>query len=255
MKVPALLLIAFLLSAQVFVAGIPLLQPTMQRTSQCCQSMQSCNMNGAMTQSGTGHCACNTMPASAMASSPCSCSHNRMMAPAQTVSERVRQYILRGYRRITRKNVLDHESRKILYSLIVANPGMELKSLADLSGLNEHTIKYHLDQIVAAGHVSVCHTGNNKHYFENHGTYSSEEQQLLSRYHQGSPGRILITVRDNPGVSRGDIARLLGVSGPVISRSMQPLIDEGFIRQVPDGKFRRYYPGWDPGLLSHSRSA
>jgi predicted transcriptional regulator len=30
--------------------------------------------------------------------------------------------------------------------MIVTHPGLELRSLAELCGLNEHTLKYHLDQ-------------------------------------------------------------------------------------------------------------
>lgn len=247
MNVPALLFVIFLVSAQIGVAGAAIFQPMMPRTP-CCPMTCSMDTPG---QSGSG-CSCNNMPTSAMPQSTCSCSHQRMMAPAPSISERVRQYIIRGYRRISRKNVLDHESRKILYSLIINNPGLELKSLADLSGLNEHTLKYHVDQIVDAGLVSVCQAGNNNHYFENHGTYSIEEQQLMSRFHHRGPGKILSAVQDNPGVSRGELASILGISGPVVSRSMQQLIKEGLIRQETDGKYRRYYPGWDPDTLSRN---
>jgi DNA-binding MarR family transcriptional regulator len=74
--------------------------------------------------------------------------------------------------------------------------------------------------------------------------------KLMSRFHHRGPGRILSAVQDNPGVSRGELASILGISGPVVSRSMQQLIKEGLIRQETDGKFRRYYPGWDPDTLS-----
>ena len=203
---------------------------------------------------GTGHCACNS-PQSAMVPCSCGCSGSRMMAPAQSVSDRVRQLIIRGYRRISRKNILEHESRLILYKMICLNPGLDLKSLAQLCGLNEHTLKYHLDQIVTSGYVSVHCSGGGKHYFENHGAYSGLQQTLLSRLNEGGSGKILTIVRDNPGISRGEIALELGVSGPVISRSMQTLIEEGLINQVTDGKYRRYYPGWDPSIMAAPMSA
>ncbi|MDD1724798.1 MAG: winged helix-turn-helix transcriptional regulator [Methanospirillum sp.] len=240
MKVPALLLILLLLSISMSGAGVPFSgfsSPNPEKT--CCNSMKPCSM-GEKASQPVGHCTCNcNKPANAMA--PCSCSHPRMMGPVQSFSERVRQYIIRGYRRITRKNVLEHESRQRLYAMICDHPGLDLKALAELSGLNEHTLKYHLDMMVISGHVSAHRSGGGKHYFENHGTYSATEHALLSRLQEEGSGRILTLVQSNPGLSRGEIAGKLGVSGPVISRSMQTLIDEGLIKQVSDGKYRRYY--------------
>ena len=243
MKVPALLLVAFFLSSQIWIAGGLQSTISIQRTNNCCMN-SPCSEATGQTTSGTGHCSCNSMPAP-MAQSTCSCMHHRMMTSAPGVLERVRTFVVRGYRRISRKNVFDHPSRKLLYDLILDNPAIEIKDLAELSGLNEHTIKYHLDKIQDAGQISVCLAGNSRHYFENHGTYSSWEQQLFSRSHQNGTGRIIRVVWENPGITRGDVAKELGVSGPVISRSILPLIQEGLIRQEADGKFRRYYPGWD----------
>jgi len=245
MKVPALLFIVFLLLTQVFVAGTPFIgsSDNVQKRT-CCTPLNPCPMKGESEKSGTGHCNCN-FPKNNMVPCSCGCSNFRMTAPVQSLSDRLRQYIIRGYRRISRKNVLDHESRRLLFTVICQNPGQDLRSLAKICDLNEHTLKYHLDRIIGSGYVSVHISGGIRHYFENHGTYSVSQQVLLSRLNEGGAGRILALVRDNPGLSRGEIAIQLGVSGPVISRSMQTLVEEGLIRQVTDGKFRRYYPGWD----------
>lgn len=253
MKVPALILILFLLSAQVFVAGIPMKTAVSGNQRSCCTQMNPYAMQDPGC-AGSGHCSCS--PASGpMLPCSCGCSHSRMIAPVSSISDRLRNYFIRGYRRISKKNVLEHESRRILYHTICENPGLDIRSLANISGLNEHTLKYHLDQIITSGHVSVHCSGGGKHYFENHGTYSEPQQILLSRLHESGFGRILTTVLDNPGLSRGEIAQILGVSGPVISRSMQTLIEEGLILQVSDGKFRRYYPGWNPLAVNSSQSA
>lgn len=241
MKVPALILILFLLSISLAGVGSPISgfqSPNSEKT--CCTSMKPCSM-GEKAGHPAGNCACNCNKPASGAMAPCSCSHSRMMAPVQSVSDRVRQFIIRGYRRISRKNVLEHESRQRLYEMIGDHPGLDLKALADLSGLNEHTLKYHLDMIVLSGHVSVHRAGGGNHYFENHGTYSATQQAFLSHLHEGGSGRILSLVQSNPGLSRGEIAEKLGVSGPVITRSMQILIGEGLIKQVNDGRYRRYY--------------
>lgn len=245
MRFPALFLVLMFLAAQGIGPGIPL-QPGMglaNKTTVCCNSMASCSSSHQAMPAGTGHCSC-ASPSPAMP--PCTgpCANTSHLATIQGTSDRVRQFVIRGYRRITRKNLLEHEARRDLYTMICRHPGQDSKSLASLCGLNEHTAKYHLDRIATAGYVTLCTTGGVNHYFENHGTYSSTEQTFISRLHNGTPGRILNEVAQNPGITRGSLAEHLSVSGPVITRSVQALIEEGLINEVRDGKFRRYYPGW-----------
>lgn len=251
MKLLSLFLISILFTSSAFGTGIPLFTGTMIpiRMGTCCHTTATCSMTEAVKNPGTGHCTCN-IPNPARVPHTCSCSQSPVMAPVQGVSDRVRQFIIRGYKRITKKNVLNHPSRQLLYDLIGEHPGIDVCSLASKSGMNEYTIKYHLDRIVMAGYVSVHNSGGCRHYFENHGSYSQSDQILLSRMHEKSVGKILTIVGNNPGLSRGELARLLGVSGPVITRSMQTLAHEGLIRQSRDGKYQRYYPGWNPLLTT-----
>jgi hypothetical protein len=249
MKLPVLVLVILLMSTQVFVTGSMIIPGSVSATrTPCCNHMADCKMNDKTQNSGMSQCNCK-IPSTTMAPCNCGCSGNGMMANTQGISDRVRQFIMRGYRRIFHKNILTHPSRSLLFSLICDNPGIDILSLASLSGINEHTIKYHIDRIVNSGHVSINISCGTKHFFENHGTFTQNDQILLSRLHEDSSCKILKLVKENPGISRGDLADMLGVSGPVITRSMYQLIDEGLIHQIRDGKYKRYYPNFYPGNI------
>ena len=245
MNLPAILLVIMFFAVQGIGTGIPL-QPGPSLTNKaggCCTSMASCSSGQNSMASGIGHCSC-SQPSQPMV--PCTgpCAKNSHLAQIQGTSDRVRECIIRGYRRISRKNILEHEARRDMYSMICRHPGQDSRNLAAMCGLNEHTAKYHLDRITAAGYVTLCTSGGVNHYFENHGTYTEREQTLISRLRNGTPGKILNEVVQSPGISRGELAERLGVSGPVITRSVQALVEEGLIHDVQDGKYRRYYPGW-----------
>lgn len=159
-------------------------------------------------------------------------------------TERMVRERLRGYRRITAKNILDHETRRTVYDLICAYPGVDLAGLATLSGANEKTLKYHLDRISEEHLITTITIGKSMHFFENHARYSDDEQQFLSRFSSGQSGRILQTIRDHPGITRGDLARMLGVASPTVTRTVQHLARDGYIRLEKEGRYTKHYlPG------------
>ncbi|PKL59630.1 MAG: hypothetical protein CVV33_06850, partial [Methanomicrobiales archaeon HGW-Methanomicrobiales-4] len=164
--------------------------------------------------------------------------------------DRIRRYATHGYRRITEKNIFEHETRHEIYERIVALPGVDLRTLITLTGVNENTLRYHLDRIHTEGKIKVTTAGGISHYFENHGKYSYEEQILKARMFRYGSSRILHLVEDNPGLTRGELAEYLGIAGPSVTRSVSHLIEDGLIRRERDGRFSRYYPAWinSPGM-------
>jgi hypothetical protein len=160
---------------------------------------------------------------------------------------------LRGYRRITAKNILDHKTRRSLYDLICSYPGIGLFGLVELTGKNENTIRYHLDRIAEEHVITIITVGKSFHFFENHKKYSNEEQQFLSRFSSGQSGRILQTIRDHPGITRRELATILRVASPTVTRTVQLLAREGYIRLEREGRYTRHFlPGQSIALV-HGR--
>ncbi len=156
---------------------------------------------------------------------------------------------VRGYRRITNHNVLDHETRQKIFEIIQQNPGISLSRLAELSHLNESTLRYHISRIAKEKCITAFDKGRSHHFFENHHRYSYEEQEYLVNYSSGQSGKIMNIIHDKPGITRREIAEKLGLASPTVTRTVQRLADEGLILLVKEGKFTRHFlPIGSPSL-------
>ncbi|PKL60289.1 MAG: hypothetical protein CVV33_03445 [Methanomicrobiales archaeon HGW-Methanomicrobiales-4] len=234
------------------MVGSPLaagLQPD-ERRAACCTSEEQ-STSGRMSCHGPGGmqtCTCQTRPSSSPPNHSCGSACMQPVAlPGQqnSILLRIKYYAVRGYRRISGRNVLDHVMRQKIYDQIITHPGVDLKTLISLSEINAHTLRYHLAKMESGSKIRVTTTGGVCHYFENHGKYSDDEQVLISRLFASGSSRILHLVSIYPGLTRGELAGHLGVAGPTVSRSISHLIDDKLIRPERDGRCTRYYPGWD----------
>jgi Winged helix-turn-helix DNA-binding len=154
----------------------------------------------------------------------------------------VRRVLLRGYRRLSGKNILQHEKRHLIYSDILMNPGIDISSLASLTGINLHTLRYHLAYLIRMQKITCLEQGGGYHFFENHGRYCPADQKHILFQNHPTTNNIITLVNENPGITRGEIAHLLGLAGPSVTRWMHRLIDEGMVKEVREGRFARYYP-------------
>jgi predicted transcriptional regulator len=156
---------------------------------------------------------------------------------------------LRGYRKISSHNVLDHETRRKVYDLIIQNPGITLGRLAEISQCNESTLRYHLDKISQEKYIIRVHNGRSSHFFENHNTFSPEEQQFLSRFSSGLTGNILQLIHESPGITRKEIAEKLGVTSPTITRAVLHLAEEKWVILLKEGRNTRHYLPGERGYI------
>jgi hypothetical protein len=163
----------------------------------------------------------------------------------------VRRIRFRGYRRLSGKNILEHEKRLRIYSIILKNPGIDIPALASLTGINLHTLRYHISYLVRMQKITRIEQGGH-HYFENHSRYAHRDQQQILFHQYPTTNSIISLVEENPGVTRGEIADRLGLAGPSVTRWMHRLIAEGMVTEVHEGRFVRYYstPGPSVSLVS-----
>jgi hypothetical protein len=147
----------------------------------------------------------------------------------------------RGYRRLSGKNILEHEKRQRIYSSILMNPGIDIPGIAASTGINLHTLRYHISYLVHMGKVACIEQGGGHHFFENHGRYAHADQQQILFQNYPTTSRIIALVGEKPGITRGGIADHLGLAGPSVTRWMQRLIAEGMVTEVHEGRCVRYY--------------
>ena len=84
-----------------------------------------------------------------------------------------------GFRRISKKNVLEHGARNVIYQAITATPGIDVKTLTGMTGINENTLRYHLDRLVATGKISCFTRPGVVRYFQNQGAYNQFEHRVF----------------------------------------------------------------------------
>ncbi len=167
------------------------------------------------------------------------------------LQERLLSRSVRGYRRITAKNVLEHKTRQIVYDLIGQNPGIDLNRLSALSVINENTLRYHLDRIADEELITIQTVGKSFHYFQNTNQYSDAEQQFYSRFSSGSRREILQIIGSNPGITRRELADKLRVASPSVTRIVQELEEQGYINLEKQGKYTRHYLPHQSAALIH----
>lgn len=155
--------------------------------------------------------------------------------------DRFVRFFVTGYRRLSDKNLLDNKKRGTVYDLILQIPGIDLKTLVAYSGFNENTLRYHVSLLEKSHKIRVINEGATLHFFENHGKFSDIEQKILSIQFSCKSSRILSVLYHTPGLSRGELAEILGIAGSSVTKSIQKLITEGFVFAQKDGKYTRYY--------------
>lgn len=146
-----------------------------------------------------------------------------------------------GYRRISKRNVLEHDTRQSVFSVISGNPGIDVPMLARTTGINENTLRYHLVKLVESGRITYLVKPGVIRYFLNQGSYSPAKQVLIHYLWSDTPRNILLLLRSNPGSSRQQISDALGITGPSVTRHMEHLINDGIVENRSPGRSNHYY--------------
>jgi len=145
-----------------------------------------------------------------------------------------------GYKRVSRHNVLNQAVRSKIYDHIKENPGAHYSAIADETGINRGTLRYHLEILQICGKVRALHSTGYTRYFENNMKLSEYDQRVLHHLKNDTSKRILEVLVENPDVSRKDLSNVVGVSGPSISWYMKRLCAEGIVSAIKEGRHVRY---------------
>ena len=146
-----------------------------------------------------------------------------------------------GHRRISRKNALEHDTRRAAYLCIRENPGINHASLSRRLGINVGTLRYHLATLCEMGKIRSEHTHGLLRYYANGKRGHEGESYSLS----GTRREILDLITRNPGIARKDVASALGISGASVTWHMSKLIRDGVVWRERDRRMVRYFPRRD----------
>lgn len=192
------------------------------RTSSC-----PCSKGGYPCSSGTG----------------CSGGNCGAALPSEnrSVSTTSGNFIIRGYRRLNAKNLLNHEKRINIFNTLNENPGISIDTLIQFTGINQHTLRYHLWSLISNKIVIKIKVNGTDHYFLKQSDILQTTMLPLAYQKHSSTSRTLCVISDNPGICRSDLASFLGISGPSVTRQLDQLVAVNCVRSEKDGRFTRYY--------------
>ena len=145
-----------------------------------------------------------------------------------------------GFRRITKRTILDDDFRLDLYRQIVANPGAGAMELGELTGVSRGRLRHHLNTLIREGKVAAVDHRNRTGHFARNQRYTDLEQRILISLREEPSRAVLGCLLGSPDAIRNDVAEQLGLSGPTISRHMQAFEVEGIVTVERDGRFVRY---------------
>jgi len=152
----------------------------------------------------------------------------------------IRIYYLLGIRRLTKKHLLDHKSRKAIYGHIQKNPGIQLPRLMEAFHLNRGTARYHLARLEIAGKITYVVVSGKIMYYENNEHFSKLEKTVIGHLKSDSRSKILFNLLESTARSRHEISNALGVAGPTVSWHMYHLIHDEITSRQKEGRFMRY---------------
>jgi predicted transcriptional regulator len=129
----------------------------------------------------------------------------------------------------------------MIYTYVKENPGIQTADLNKLTGFTYRNLIYHLNHLVNTGMITSGECKNTTRYFENSGKYSPEERTMLMYLNHRRDKKIIETVFRNPGISRSEISRHVGISGPTVSWHIHFLLNDNIIEQEKEGTVVRHY--------------
>jgi predicted transcriptional regulator len=123
-----------------------------------------------------------------------------------------------------------NENRSVVLQYVVANPGSTLRDISRGLHMNLGTARYHMF-ILSINHRVVAYQADGKHvrYFNNSGTYSKEEQMIMSILRRDGMRKILGLLLTKPGLSNAQLSGELGIQESAVSRYMKELAERGIV--------------------------
>jgi predicted transcriptional regulator len=153
-----------------------------------------------------------------------------------------------GQRRISRKNALEHDTRRAAYLCIRENPGINHASLSRKLRVNIGTLRYHIEILCETGQILSEHDHGLLRYYIN--SRAAREGKRGVYPLNETRERMLDLLGRNPGMMRKEVASALGITGASVTWHMALLIRDGVVRREQDGRMVRYFPGGD--VVRHS---
>jgi predicted transcriptional regulator len=136
-------------------------------------------------------------------------------------------------------HVLELETRRKIYNLILRNPGLHANKIATDLSMSGQLTDYHLGYLERNNLVvAVKEEGFRRYYI--HGTIGLEERRRISILRHETPLRIVLFLLEHPYSTHGEILQHINVVKSTLSYHLTKLLAQGIITTNPDENEKRY---------------
>jgi len=136
------------------------------------------------------------------------------------------------------ENVLDHETRRMIYNHILAHPGVSYNILKNVFGLTNGTLRYHLDFLERNKKIRLGLEKGKRLYFPHHNGFSvpGHSQDELETYKLTKvQEQLLNTIKYYPGISQKELIKHTGLKRFTVANNLKKLLNLAIIRKTPNG--------------------
>jgi len=124
-------------------------------------------------------------------------------------------------------------------SFIQDNPGCHLRRIKREIDISMGTVQYHLHKLEKMGRVTSTRRGLYKYYFPS-GLFRENEKEILEVLTHETARKILMFIIEQKSPTQTDIVNSVRISARSISWHVGRLIALKMIREIKDGKYKRY---------------
>lgn len=145
---------------------------------------------------------------------------------------------------------LQLDTRKRIFELVQATPGIHFREISRRLGLPMGVVEYHLNFLLKRDMISDRKEGRYRRYYAE-GKIGSREKRVLSFLRKDIPRNILLHIMLHPGARHRDLKGDLDISGSTLSFHLQMMVADSVLREEEEGGTKRFYVV-DPDSVSRT---
>lgn len=146
-------------------------------------------------------------------------------------------FIVPLYSRLSREDVLDHFVRGQIYGYIMSHPGEHYNAIKMSLQVNNGTLSHHLRTLELQGYIKSQRDGTYKRFYPVGTSVPRRRGIQLSDLQMG----IIDTIRQTPGITQKEIAKLEGITQQSVSYNLSSLERLGVLTSQRIGIRKRYF--------------
>lgn len=150
-------------------------------------------------------------------------------------------FVAVAYSRLRQSDLLDNASRRKVFDLVAAHPGIHLQAILDATASGRGITVYHLNVLERGGFVAHVSLRKFRRYYVS-GSVPFREMRARAELEAGRAQGFYDAVRQEPGITLAELARRMQVSPPAAHKTVQRLCDAGLLEKRAEGRVVHILP-------------